>query len=307
MAAIAVLGLIAMSALNGHRNGSAEEKGEAASQSVGYFGAAPSPSTSSTIAQAGSPGAPGVLTTAPTTTAAPPSVCGSDKRPVFGCPLMTDNFDGSSVNTGVQGWTIYDYPDSAFPRVAKNFRVRDGEVQLVGTYDRNSKEILGAGMSNHIQQKYGRWELRAKVDRGRGFSAASLLWPSSENWPTDGEVDLFEIPKSDRQSVFQVVHNGVRDNTGENKVLMDATQWHTYAVEWTPTRLVYYIDNKAEWTVTKSLLVPSSGNLNMTIQMDPGTAKQCGRWFECPDGSTPAETVLHVDWVKVWKYSLEVK
>jgi beta-glucanase (GH16 family) len=306
-AALVVVGLIGLSLVSGQRDGSAEDRGEAALGSVGYIdGGAPLvPTTSSTVAQAGSD--PGSPVTAPPTTSPPPSECGSDRRPVFGCPLMTDNFDGSSVNTGPQGWTVYEYPDSAFPRVAKNFHVADGEAKLNGTYDRASGEILGAGMASHISQKYGRWELRAKVDKGRGFSAASLLWPTSEKWPTDGEVDLFEIPRADRQSVFQVVHNGVRDNTGENKILMDATQWHTYAVEWTPTRLVYYVDNKAQWTVTKSLLIPSTGNLNMTIQIDPGTAKQCGRWFECPDASTPPVTTLHVDWVKVWKYSPDAK
>jgi hypothetical protein len=301
-AVLTVVGLIVLSLFSGQRDGEAEQT--EAQESVGYF-APPVPSTSSTVVQSASPG--DSSTPATSTTAAPPSECGGDKRPVFGCPLLTDNFDGTSVDTGLQGWSVYDYPDSAFPRVAKNFSVENGEAQFHGTYDRASGEILGAGMASRISQKYGRWELRAKVDQGRGFSAAALLWPTNENWPTDGEVDIFEIPSADRQKVFQVVHNGVRNNTGQNKILMDATQWHTYAIEWTPTRLVYYVDNKAQWTVTKSLLVPTTGNLNMTIQMDPGTAKQCGRWFECPDANTPPVTKLHVDWVKVWKYTPDSK
>jgi beta-glucanase (GH16 family) len=215
---------------------------------------------------------------------------------------VSDNFDGTSVDTGIQGWTVYDYPNANFPRVAKNFGVQDGEMQLHGSYNRSSGEILGSGVSSKVGQKYGRWEVRMRVEKGRGFSAASLLWPVDDNWPTDGEVDLFEIPHGDRQDIFQTIHNGVRDNTGENKVLMDATQWHTYAVEWTPTRLVYYVDNKAQWTVTKALLVPKTGDLNLTLQMDPGTRDQCGHWFECPNSSTPDITTMHVDYVKIWKY-----
>jgi hypothetical protein len=307
-AGFTVVGLIVVSLISGQRDGEAEQ--DQVAESVGYF-APPVPSTSSTVAQAGSTGDPSAAgaspTTATPTTAEPPSECGGDRRPVFGCPLLVDDFDGASVNTGPQGWSVYDYPESAFPRVAKNFSVENGEAQFHGTYNRSTGEILGAGMASRISQKYGRWELRAKVDSGRGYSAAALLWPTNENWPTDGEVDIFEIPNADRKKVFQVVHNGVRNNTGQNNILMDATQWHTYAIEWTPTRLVYYVDNKAEWTVTKPLLIPTTANLNMTIQMDPGTAKQCGRWFECPDGSTPDVTKLHVDWVKVWKYTPDAK
>ena len=55
-------------------------------------------------------------------------------------------------------------------------------------------------------------------------------------------------------------------------------------------------------TVTKSLLVPKTGDLNLTLQMDPGTKEQCGHWFECPNNTTPDVTTMHVDYVKIWKY-----
>lgn len=308
LAALAVVGLIVLSLVSGNRGGSADNSNDAAAQSVGYFNGAPTASSTTTVAGQPStnPGDPKAATTAPPTTAAPPRECGSEFRPAFGCPLYTDNFDGD-LNKGAQGWIVYDYPNAAFPRVASNFEVTNGEMQLHGSYNSSNGEILGSGVSSKVSQKYGRWEVRMRVEKGRGWSAASLLWPTDENWPTDGEVDLFEIPKGDRQSIFETIHNGVRDHTGENVIQMDATQWHTYAVEWTPTRLVYYVDNKAQWTVTKSLLVPSTGDLNMTLQMDPGTSRQCGGWFECPNNTTPAQTTMHVDYVKIWKYQPDEK
>lgn len=295
--------LIAFSLMTGGRETSADSGSLAFAQfSPGNFGGLPSITTTTGPPVTTSDGKPDE-TVKPTTTAPPPSECGGDKYTSFGCPVLVDNFDGDAVNTGVQGWSIYDYPDSKFPRVAQNFEIGGGVVSLKGTYDRASGEILGAGMASHISQKYGRWEVRVKVEKGRGYSAAGLLWPTSERWPTDGEVDLFEIPSGQRQKIHQTIHNGVRNNTGSNTLKLDATQWHTYAVEWTPTKLVYFVDGQAKWTVTKPALIPTTGNLHLTLQFDPGTVKECGRWFECPDGSTPPVTTMNVDYVKVWTYN----
>jgi hypothetical protein len=302
----AVASLIALSLITGGRETSASSGNLASAQfSPGNFGGLPAVTTTTAAPAPGtSPEGNATTTTAkPTTTAAPPAECGADKHAGFGCPLMTDNFDGTQLDDGIQGWSVYDYPDANFPRVASNFSVGGGTAQLRGTYDKGTGTILGSGMASHVSQKYGRWEMRVKVDAGRGYSAAGLLWPTSERWPTDGEVDLFEIPHAARQDIFQTVHNGVRNNTGENKIFMDATQWHTYAIEWSPTKLVYYVDGAVKWTVTKSALVPSTGNLNLTLQLDPGTAKECGTWFECPNASTPAVTTMSVDYVKIWKYN----
>lgn len=305
-AGVAVVGLVALSLVSGNRGGSATPENQAAHSSEGYFEAAPTITTQTSLV----PGA----TVAPdpkgapqtpvkqVTTAPPPSECGGDKHAGFGCPVIVDNFDGNAFNTGVQGWAVYDYPDSNFPRVATNARVADGMAQLDGTYDRATGTILGAGLASQLSQKYGRWEVRMRVESGRGWSAAGLLWPTSERWPTDGEIDLFEIPAAQRQRLSMTVHNGIRNNTGDSKVVMDATQWHTYAVEWTPTKLTYYIDGQVKWTVVKPALVPSTGDLHMTLQMDPGTKQQCGGWFECPDASTPAKSTMYVDYAKMWLY-----
>jgi hypothetical protein len=248
---------------------------------------------------------PTPTTAKPTTTVKPVTCAAADKKGVFGCPVFTDQFNGTALNTSAtpQGWAIYDFPDVVHPRVKQNFRVANGEAQLVGTYNRTTGEIYGAGAVQRIEQKYGRYEVRMKADKGRGYSAVSLLWPSDAyEWPRDGELDLFEVPSHDRSYVMQVTHNGDPMVQKIFNTKMDASQWHTYAIEWTPTKLVYFIDGKATFTVTDQRLIPTTGDLRLTLQLDPGDKATCGGHYQCPDASTPAQTIMHVDYVKIWAF-----
>ena len=45
------------------------------------------------------------------------------------------------------------------------------------------------GMADSFGQTYGRWEFRARTDRGRGLGSAILLWPDSEKTQY-GEIDI---------------------------------------------------------------------------------------------------------------------
>lgn len=279
-----------------------------ASKNVKSAATCPWASTTTTAKPTTTTAKPTTTTAKPTTTTTlKPACIAGDNRTGFGCPIYIDNFNGTSLNTSQtpQGWSIYDYPNAPHPRIYKNFKVANGEAQLIGSYNRATGEIYGAGAVQHIEQKYGRYEVRMKSDKGRGYSAVSLLWPVDDaNWPRDGELDLFEVPSFDRSRVMQVTHNGDPMVQQGHWTTVDASQWHTYAIEWTPTKLVYFIDNKAVWTVTDKKLIPTTGNLRLTLQMDPGDKGTCGGHYQCPDASTPAQTIMHVDYVKIWKTPL---
>lgn len=50
--------------------------------------------------------------------------------------------------------------------------------------------IAGKGdvVAQRLDQLYGTWEIRARVDKGTGYGPALLLWPKSGKWPDDGEM-----------------------------------------------------------------------------------------------------------------------
>jgi beta-glucanase (GH16 family) len=240
-------------------------------------------------------------TVPPTTTTTLPPCTSADRLSAWGCPVRVDNFD--TLNTAT-GWTVYSDPTGYAPRSPANVRVRNGELQLVGTYDQSTGTIMSAGMNDKFAQQYGRWETRVKVDNGAGYSAVALLWPHQGVWPTDGEIDIFENPKSPRVREMSVVHNGPNNSAQSVWTNVDMTQWHTYAVEWTPSSVTFFVDNVRTLKVTRSDLVPDTSRMHMTLQFDARRpTDNCNGWYQCPDRSTPAETIMHVDYVKAWAYT----
>ena len=70
---------------------------------------------------------------------------------------------------------------------------------------------------------------------------------------------------------------------------VDTTQWHNYAVEWTPTGITGYIDGVKTFTDTNPAHQPS-GSMHQTLQLD---------WF--PDGSRTTPSQMQVDWMRVYR------
>src|SRR5205807_5562556 len=57
-------------------------------------------------------------------------------------------------------------------------------------------------------QIYGRWEVRARFEAGTGYGQAILLWPRSNRWPQDGELDFVETPNPSTNVAVATVHWG---------------------------------------------------------------------------------------------------
>ena len=70
---------------------------------------------------------------------------------------------------------------------------------------------------------------------------------------------------------------------------VDSTQWHNYAVEWTPAGITGYIDGVRTFTDTNPAHQPSVA-MHQTVQLD---------WF--PDGSATKPSQMQVDWVRVYR------
>lgn len=154
------------------------------------------------------------------------------------------------------------------------------------------------GMAAAFSQRYGRWEFRARTDLGRGFSSAILLWPNSEN-TNDGEIDMMEVPDETRNVANFVLHSGSGgdDQVGTN-VPGHFDQWHTFAVEWLPTSITWYVDGQLDYTVTDRSRIPTTP-MHLAIQLDEGPMVN---WIPAPDATTPPQLKLQVDYERVWSW-----
>jgi hypothetical protein len=120
---------------------------------------------------------------------------------------------------------------------------------------------------NNIQTyapQYGYFELRAKGVKSAA-NHVSLWMIGYEDTPDrSGEIDLFEIMGASIRSTTSQVGYGVRrlsdpmleDEFYEEFFQIDAAQYHIYGMEWFPTHLDFYIDNRKIKTCSQSPKYP---------------------------------------------------
>ena len=102
----------------------------------------------------------------------------------------------------------------------------------------------GVSSARALRQKYGKYKVRLRMDRGKGVAAIALLWPVGDQWPP--EIDFAEDggATNTRHDVSATLHYGADDSQIQRSVRADFTRWHTVGLEWTPGRLVYTLDGK---------------------------------------------------------------
>jgi beta-glucanase (GH16 family) len=114
---------------------------------------------------------------------------------------------------------------------------------------------------------YGRLEARAKLPTGRGTWPA--FWTLGTNitqvgWPACGEIDILEYVGHDPGVVHANVHtrgfNHARGNGrgASTRVPDAATAFHVYAVEWSPQRLEFFVDDRKYFTLENDGTGPDS-------------------------------------------------
>lgn len=199
------------------------------------------------------------------------------------------------------------------PQSMPGFKTKDGQ-----NFDFISGRINTEGKFDF---SYGTAEARIKLTDGVG------LWPAwwmlgSGNWPECGEIDIMEwVGEKDWASA--AVHGP--GYSGETPFVNrqyfakgnDVTQWHTYAVEWTPDALNFKYDGKLMFRVNKKMTsnygkwaFDSKKHLILNYALGGAyPAKING--IKTPYSGLPAASVdlvkkgkakMLVDWVKVTRY-----
>lgn len=199
----------------------------------------------------------------------------------WGTPNRSDDFNGSKLS---DGWSAYDGPGHAGNgrRTPDAAKVSNGQLTLTGSPNGDS-----AGLAWNPGQKYGRWEgcVQSPTPASDSMHSLLLLWPDAENFPEGGEVDFMEISDATRKTTETFLHFGADNSQETGKVDIDATQWHAFAVEWTPDGITNYVDGKKWWSDTEKSHLPPD-KMHLCIQLD---------YF---GGKVEEETLQHTDWVR---------
>ena len=200
----------------------------------------------------------------------------------WGAPTRSEDFTGD-----LGQWSLYNGPghDGNGRRTPSAARIADGILTINGDADGNSE-----GMAWGAGAMYGRWEARMRASAGdRDYHAVLLLWPDNEDeGGYGGEVDFMENSDPTRQNTEMFVHYDDEDTQLHGDVDVDATQWHNWAVEWSPDHITAYLDGKQWWSTSLPAAQPP-GPMHMTVQLD-----------QFRDGGGLIPSNLQVDWVRYY-------
>lgn len=161
--------------------------------------------------------------------------------------------------------------------------------------------------------KYGYYECRMKVPRGRGMWPAFWLNPQDGKWPP--EIDVMEIVDNGRDTTknsFHNVHPGKGDKAEDVVTKLDkwasyqpgfdyADGFHTFAVEWTPDTVSHFVDGvlvaerRFHWTHDDG---SDGGPAHVLINLAVG-----GKWPDSPQQLSDFPAALEIDFIRVWQKS----
>ena len=146
--------------------------------------------------------------------------------------------------------------------------------------------------------QYGYVEMRAKVPRGQGLWSAFWLLPADQQ--SRPEIDVMEILGHAPGTVEMHLHyddaTGKKQRQGNEWTGPDlSTDWHVFAVDWQPERLIWYVDGVERWRVSDKAAIPAEPMYliaNLAVGGDcPGA----------PDAQTPFPSTLLIDYIRVWQ------
>jgi beta-glucanase (GH16 family) len=224
---------------------------------------------------------------------APPAPSASHATGIdWGRPALSDDFSGDHVNPGK--WAVYDDPTGSNPRIGRATTVSGGALHLTGALY-NGRDLSG-GLATHLALTFGRWEARMRAQKGAGYSAVMLLWPTEQGHPEWAEINFAEIPDPARREAGLFIHKGKADTTRSHVVRADFTRWHTYALDWLPGSMTFYLDGEKVWTY-KGPNIPQKADMHLALQNDVS----CYSRTQCRNRTTPPKVTMSVDWVRVYR------
>ena len=188
----------------------------------------------------------------------------------------------------------------------------DGDGNLVLTA--RAEEFGGNGYTSarwttatRFEVEYGRIEARIRVPSGQGIWPA--FWMLGGNigevgWPACGEIDILEVRGQEPNRLIGSIHGpGYSAGNAVSAVYEHpqslADDFHVYAIEWSPGRIDWYLDD----TLYHSVLVSSLPNGAPWVFDHPFflivNVAVGGHFVGSPDATTVFPAQMVIDYIRV--------
>lgn len=196
--------------------------------------------------------------------------------PVYSQLVWSDEFNGSGA-VDTSKWfhqTLLPNGSSWFNGEVQHYTDRtanssqsNGSLKLIAkketfTDQGVTKQYTSARLNSKFAFTYGRVEVRAKLPTGSGTWPA--IWMLGQNitenggywqlqgygttgWPACGEVDIMEHWGTNQDYVSSAMHttssSGATVNHGGRMIPGVSNDFHVYAMEWTPEKMIFSVDS----------------------------------------------------------------
>jgi beta-glucanase (GH16 family) len=240
--------------------------------------------------------------------------------------VWSDEFDGPNgsrpdpakwiVERGGNGWgnrELEYYTDRA-----ENVHIEDGALVITAVKEKYAgldgvtRNYTSARLKTlgKFTQQYGRFESRFKIPHGQGMWPAFWLLGDTPQvkWPACGEIDIMENIGKEPSIVHGTIHGpgySAAKGIGAPYRLPNGQRfsddYHTYAAEWEPNAIRFYVDGNLYATRTPADLPvrtrwvydhPFFILLNLAVG---------GIWPGPPDDRTAFPQSMVVDYVRVYQ------
>ena len=173
--------------------------------------------------------------------------------------VWADEFDGDTVDTSK--WELVDMGGGFGNQESQyyspdNVTVEDGKLVITARKEKHPnatyEEYTSAKLVSKFAKKYGRIEARIKLPLGTGLWPAFWMMPQDSvygGWAASGEIDIMEARGRVPDVVCGTLHYGGpwphNVHTGKDYVFPEGqtiNEFHTYAIEWEPGEIRWYVD-----------------------------------------------------------------
>lgn len=176
--------------------------------------------------------------------------------------VWNDEFDGNELGAD---WTQEVQSSGWVNNELQNYikdpsvnEVKDGNLNI-HCYKGSDGKVYSGRVYAKVDKgwQYGYFVARIKLPSGKGTWPAFWMMPVTvdwvnEGWPKCGEIDIMEevgaVPNEVSSSFHALGHNHTNNTQITHAMTIDKAEgeYHTYALEWTPTKLTTYVDDKVQ-------------------------------------------------------------
>lgn len=170
-------------------------------------------------------------------------------------PTRWDYEVGCSIRNGEAQYYTKARTENA--RQAAGELIIEARDETMGSCSYTSASLISKGRA-HL--RYGRVEVRAKLPTGKGMWPAIWMMPAESvygSWPKSGEIDIMENVGFDPDTIYMTVHTEAYNHTtgnakgGSTTVTAPYSNYYTYALEWQPDRLDFFVDQTKHFSFSK--------------------------------------------------------